>query len=281
LRILLFLALATVGTAVQAAVVEDKDRFGNVDGRGPLDEKAGQLGLSAADVDRLRGATGYVVCPGSAHNNGIVASAALVVSTQVILTVGHAFVDEAGRARAPLEACVFRNQAVPPTEVRLAGSDAVWIGLKGPAVPHDPRDYAVARLSRPVSGAVPLRLQSGTTATGERGIGIVAWQEIKGVDGDPTTPVVQDCAVRDLDPAEGTLPTNYLTDCDLGPVGSGGHLLVQAGGEWVTAGVFSSSGGDLSVGRSFSRRLGSFTRVIGVDGGLAAAVEKALAAFQQ
>jgi hypothetical protein len=44
--------------------------------------------------------------------------------------------------------------------------------------------------------------------------------------------------------------------------------------------VFSSSGGERSVGRSFSRRLGSFTRVIGVDAGVAAALEKALAALQ-
>jgi hypothetical protein len=188
LRILLFLALAMTATAVQAAVVEDKDRFGNVDGRGPLDERAEQLGLSAADADRLRAATGYIVCPGTASSNGIIASAALVESTQVILTVGHAFVDEAGRARAPLEACIFRNQATPPTEVRLAGSDAVWIGLKGPAVPHDPRDYAVALLSRPVAGAVPLRLRSGPAAVGDRGVGIVAWQQIEGVEGDPVRP---------------------------------------------------------------------------------------------
>ena len=272
--------LALEAAAAQAAVVADKDRFGNVDGRGALDEKAEQLGLSTADVAHLRSAAGYVVCPGSTHGNGIVASAALVGSAQVVLTVGHAFVDELGRPRAPLSHCVFRVQSNPPVEVPLAGEDAVRSGLTSPPTPHSPRDYAVAVLSRPVPGAVPLRL-AAPLATDTRVVGIVAWQEIDGKSLDPNMPVVQDCAIRDSDPAEGRLPTNYLTDCDLGPVGSGGHILVRQGGEWATAGVFSTSGGDLSVGRSFSRRLGSYTRVIGVDGGVADALDSALAALGQ
>ena len=55
LALALVLALtsdAIVGPS-QAAVVEDKDRFGNVDGRGPLSERAEQLGLSAEDAARL------------------------------------------------------------------------------------------------------------------------------------------------------------------------------------------------------------------------------------
>jgi hypothetical protein len=277
LTALLSLALLGLGiVAAGGAVVEDKDRFGNVDGRGALTDKAALLKLSAADVIQLRGATGYVICPGSLAGNGIVASAALVESAQVIVTVGHALVDEAGRARAPLGDCLFRNQATPPVEMRLAGPDAVWIGLAGPAKAHDPRDYAVALLARPVPGAEPLRLASKTLPAGARVIGIVAWQEIAGKPLDPDMPVVQDCAVRELDPAEGTLPTNYLTDCDLGPVGSGGHIVSRTGGQWVTHGVFSSSGGALSVGRSYSRRLGSYTRAIGVDAGVAEAIEKAL-----
>ena len=135
LPVLTLLALAAVSVA-KAAVVADKDRFGNVDGRGALTAKAEQLGLSAAEVKRLRGATGYVICPGSAHGNGIVASAALVESAQVIVTVGHAFVDEKGVPRAPVEACVFRNQAVPPVEVPLAGGDLIWVGLRGRASPR-------------------------------------------------------------------------------------------------------------------------------------------------
>lgn len=276
-RLLLVLLALAGASAAHAAVVEDKDRFGNVDGRGALTEKAVQLGLSAGDVERLRGATGYVVCPGTEHRNGIVASAALVESAQVIVTVGHAFVDEQGLPRGPIGECVFRNQAMPPVEVPLAGGDAIWVGLGGAARPHDPEDYAVAVLARPVAGAKPLRLRGDRAAIDERMIGIVAWQEMTPAM-DAAAPVVQDCAVRDLDPAAGNQPTNYLTDCDLGPVGSGGHLIARAGREWVTSGIFSTSGGERSVGRGFSRRLGSYTRVIAVDAGVVAALEKALAA---
>jgi hypothetical protein len=280
-RAILLAAFALAGiAAARAAVVEDKDRFGNVDGRGPLSEKAEPLGISAEDVARLRRSTGYVVCPGSTHNNGIVASAALVASAQLVLTAGHAFIDEKGLPRDPIGDCVFRNQAVPPSEVRLAGGDWLWVGLMGAATPHDPHDYGVALLSRPVPGAAPLRLGDGPVGPGERVIGLVAWQEIAGQRLDPDMPVAQDCAIRELDVASGPTPTNYLTDCDLGPIGSGGHILARSGGDWLTLGVFSTSGGDLSVGRSFSRRLGSYTRVIGVDAGLAAAVERALAALR-
>jgi hypothetical protein len=273
---LTFLAIAMV-PAANAAVVADKDRFGNVDGRGSLVQKADQLGLSAADVSRLRAATGFVVCPGAEHGNGIVASAALVESAQVIVTVGHAFVDEQGRSRGPIEGCVFRSQAVPPVEVPLAGGEAIWVGLRGAAKPHDPDDYAVAVLSRPVAGAQPLRLRGDRAVVDERMVGIVAWQEMEPA-AETGVPIVQDCAVRDLDPAQGGQPTNYLTDCDLGPVGSGGHLIARAGNEWVTSGVFSTSGGKLSIGRSFSRRLGSYTRVIAVDAGVVTALQEALAA---
>jgi hypothetical protein len=283
LRLGLFLALLLAGVAAApAAVVEDKDRFGNVDGRGAITQKAEELGLSAADVEELRAATGYVICPGSTNGNGIVASAALVESNQLIITVGHAFVDENGLPRDPIGDCVFRSQAAPPTEVRMAGGDYLWVGLEGAAKPHDPNDYAVALLSRPVQGATPLRMNnpSADLGVGDHVIGIVAWQEIAGLKLDPGTPVVQDCVLRDFDASNGTQPTNYLTDCDLGPVGSGGHIVVKQGGQWVTGGVFSTSGGERSKGRSFSRRLGSYTRVIAVDGGLALAVERALKALR-
>jgi hypothetical protein len=269
-------------SAASAAVVADKDRFGNMDGRGAITEKAEQLGLSAADVVQLRAATGYIVCPGSEHSNGIVASAALVESAQLIVTVGHAFVDERGLPRGPVEDCVFRNQAHPPAEVKLVGGEGLWVGLGGPATPHDPNDYAVALLRQPVAGAVPLRMNSPMDGIrlGDLVVGVVAWQEIAGRALDRDAPVVQECAIRDFDASNGTQPTNYLTDCDLGPVGSGGHIVVRKDGRWVTGGVFSTSGGELSVGRGFDRRLGSYTRVIAVDGGLALAVEEALAALR-
>jgi hypothetical protein len=267
-------------TAAPAAVVEDKDRFGNVDGRGALDEKAEQLGLSGTDVARLRGATGYVICPGSAHGNGIVASAALVENARIIVTVGHAFVDENGKARGPLTDCIFRNQASSPAEVRLVGEGAIWNGLDDAATPHDPRDYAVAVLARDVPGASPLRWRSDALPAGERVVGIVAWQEIEGKNHEAGMPVVQDCAVRDFDPGSGEIPVNYLTDCDLGPVGSGGHILTNVGGTWATSGIFSTSGGQRSVGRSFSRRLGQYTRAIGIDGGVVTALEESVAALR-
>lgn len=284
MRLFIIIVTALGGLAVaNAAVVEDKDRFGNVDGRGAIDTKADQLGLTAADVELLRGATGYVICPGSERDNGIVASAALVESNQLVVTVGHAFIDEKGGSRGPIGDCLFRNQSIPPTEVRLAGGDHIWVGLDGAPVPHDPNDYAVALLSRPVTGAAPLKMNNPMSGLGlgDRVIGIVAWQEIEGQALDPGTPVVQECVLRDFDASNGTQPTNYLTDCDLGPMGSGGHVVVRAGGAWVTGGVFSTSGGERSVGRSFSRRLGSYTRVVAVDGGLALALDRALAALQQ
>lgn len=282
-RLLLILLVASAASAAQAAVVQDKDRFGDVDGRGSIDRKADQLGLSADDVKHLRAATGYVICPGKTHRNGIVASAALVESNQLIVTVGHAFVDEKGLPREPVEDCVFRNQAVPPTEISLAGGDALWVGLEGAATPHDPNDYAVALLSRPVAGATPLRVNNPVGGMGldDHVIGIVAWQEIEGKKLDAGTPVVQDCVLRDFDASNGTQPTNYLTDCDLGPVGSGGHIVVKVGDRWVTGGVFSTSGGERSVGRSFSRKLGSYTRVVAVDGGLGIVIKRALGMLKQ
>ena len=85
--------------------------------------------------------------------------------------------------------------------------------------------------------------------------------------------------MRDLDAAKGSQPTNYLTDCDLGPSARAGTSS-RAGREWVTSGVFRTRGGHLSVGRSFSRRLGSYTRVIAIEGGALTALQEALAAVR-
>lgn len=240
---------------------------------------AADLGISADEVERLQAATGYVVCPGTTERNGIVASGALVGSSQVVLTVGHAFVDEAGRPRAPLTDCVFRNQASPPREVPIRG-DFIYVGFDGEATPHDPEDFAVAVLAAPVRGATPLQLRQEPVEAGTRVVGLVAWQEIEGMTLDPNMPVAQDCAVRAVEDSDGSVPTNYLTDCDLGPVGSGGQILTRAGGEWIASGFFSTSGGARSVGRSFNVRLGSYTRAIGVDSGVAAALERALATLR-
>ena len=168
-----------------------------------------------------------------------------------------------------------------PIRLGLVGAGAIWNGLGGTATPHDPKDFAVALLAREVPGARPLRWRSDALPVGERVVGVVAWQEIEGRALDVGMPVVQDCAVRDFDPGGGETPVNYLTDCDLGPVGSGGHILTNVGGEWATSGIFSTSGGKLSVGRSFSRRLGSYTRAIGIDGGVVAALAEAVAALRR
>lgn len=271
--ILAVLAVLAAVSPAPAAVIGD-------DGRGPLASRAADLRISGDEVARLRAATGYIVCPGDRYKNGIVASAALVLSDRLLLTVGHAFVDEAGRAREPLTACVFRSQAPVPVEVPIL-PETLQLGLPGSAKVHSPVDYAVVALARPVRGAAPLPLRLRPVQEDEAVVGLVAWQEMKGRSLDPDMPVAQDCTIRRIEPSAGDRPTNYLTDCDLSQVGSGGQVLTRIEGQWAVTGVFSSSASAKADGKAFDVKLGRYTRAIGVDGGVTSALERVLAGLRR
>lgn len=258
---------------VPVNVISNTDQFGNVDGRGSLTEMATQLGLSEEEVDRIRLASGWVVCPGSQSNNAVVGSGSLVGSNMQVATVAHTFIDQYGQKREPLSDCYFLTQSVPPQKIFLDfDKDNFRLGNEGVREPGDPRDYAVVPLREPVKGATPFRFVRYEVRRGEWIIGLTAGQESPTRTFSRDVPVVQQCRVRDFRRTTG--PVQYISDCDLSPLGSGGPILTRnSAGELVVRGIFTWTGKQHLNGQEYDTATGSFTAIISVLGEFADAVE--------
>ena len=249
-----------------ANVMSDKDEFGNADGRGSLTEKAGELGLTTAEVSQISQSTGYVVCPASMGKNPTIASAALVGSNMQIVTAAHVFYDELGNERTPLGECYFRNQGDPYTLILLDfDSGSHRIGKTGVIKANEPNDYAVVRLKSPVAEATPFAIDSNGLEDQETMVGIAAHQKSPTREFPADQPVVQQCRNRQSEKPAGA-PTQYYTDCDLSPLGSGGVVLTRNPvGALAVAGIFTATGHESKNGQPYNFASKSYTRVVGLD----------------
>ena len=81
------------------------------DPRGPITQKAAELGLSADDVMRIRETVGYVICPGNNGVGAVSGTGMLIGIGGHVVTDAHIFIDpDTNQRREPLSDCVYINQ---------------------------------------------------------------------------------------------------------------------------------------------------------------------------
>ena len=236
------------------------------DNRGALVDLGPKLGLTAAEIARIRGVSGHVGCFAPVPKVG---SGALFLSNGQILTAAHMFFDGAARQSK----CFFRAQAPGAGWVPLL-TDAANARFGGTAPkPGSNNDWAVARLATPLPGADPFPVDPGVPVAGDRLIVLSAHPE--GFETlDPAMPVVEGCAVRRA-PKSSSNTTFYRSDCDASPGSSGGmHLFREPDGALVFRGMTVSTGPseDKNLrGAPYDEKAGSVTTALGTNAEILAA----------
>lgn len=267
----LLLIAAPDGLAGAAPADAPVWRINIIDGtdeRGPITERGPAIGLSAAEIARIRGVSGHVGC---FEPVPVVGSGALFLADDLVLTAGHIFFQKNG---APAAKCFFRAQT--------AGSD--WLPLRtdaanarfgaAPPKPGSNQDWAVVRLAAPLKDAVPFPPARTPPKAGDALVVVSAHPEgFESVD--PAVPIVQACRVRRAPVSSGTT-SFYRSDCDASGASSGGMHLAREGGELVFRGMTISTGPTRDpafVGAPYDEKGGSVTTALGTDAAILKAAQ--------
>ena len=238
---------------IPANIIDGKDD------RGALVQLGPALGLSPAEITRIRAVFGNVACFGDKPRIG---SAALFVTNGQILSAAHIFFEGATRATK----CFFRPQNANAGWVPLLTDNThARFGSATPK-PGSNSDWAVVRLAAPIASAVPFAVDRALRAVGDKLIVVTAHPQ--GFDTlDPAMPVVQACAVRRV-PKSTEATTFYRSDCDASPGSSGGmHLFRGGDGALSFRGMTISTGpsGGALDGAPYDEKAGSVTTALGTD----------------
>lgn len=254
------LALLPPVAPIPANIIDGADE------RAPLNQIAGDLGLSAAEVTRIRRVSGHVGCFEPAP---IVGSGALYLTGDLILTAGHIFFQANGQ---PAGKCFFRAQA-PGTEWIPLMADAAnaRFGARPPK-PGSNHDWAIVRLGVPIADAAPFPLPSSRAGAGTPLV-VISAQPAGFENTDPAMPIAQGCSVRRA-PISSSSTNFYRTDCDASRGSSGAMNLVREDGELRFAGMTISTGptDDAALrGAPYDEQAGSVTTVLATDAAILAA----------
>lgn len=265
----LFLASATLGHAQPTLAPIPVNVIDGADERGSLIELGPSLGLSSAEIARIRKVAGHVACT---DPEPATATGALFLTSGQILTAAHTFFRQDGARRT---ACFFRQQT-PGSEWRpLAdGADAIRFGSRAPK-PGSNNDWAVVRLVSPINDAAPFAPDPSRPEAGDPLI-VVSAQPVGFEHIDPNVPVVQPCTVRRA-PVSSAATSFYRSDCDAGQGSSGGMHLYRLDGELVFRGMTISTGPSRDpafVGAPYDERGGSVTTALGTDAAILAAARE-------
>jgi hypothetical protein len=238
------------------------------DDRDSLLELGPRLGLSSAEIVRIRRASGYVGClsPSPSLGNG-----ALFLDNRQILTVAHIFFERSGNRRSK---CFFKNQAPGSQKIDLVLDDAHARFGANPPKPGSNNDYAVIRLPEPVEGGEPFPVDTDVpVANGDRLIVVTAHPAGMAKEVDNAVPVVQPCRVRRV-PRSTAATSFYRSDCDATGSSSGGMHLSRVGDRLVFRGITITTGpwqDDSLAGAPFNEATGSVTTALGTDAAILAA----------
>lgn len=184
---------------------------------------AAEHGMPVAAVVHDHRASGLIEC-GNAHGAG-----QLTLTDDVITTAAHVFYDENGMPRA--KSCDF-VVTVSGHDIRVpVKMTSIVAGSTNPydvAVPHD---WAVARLTQPVSGVKPYGIADDLHADEPATFvarGHIDWGGAKDLS-------MQDCGLHTMIDRgeEGT--REFTFDCDTGDGASGGALMVDSASTRVGA----------------------------------------------
>jgi hypothetical protein len=259
------IAAAVIATLLAAPVVP-VNIIDGTDDRGALNALGPSLGLSAAEMARIRQVSGHVGCFDPLPKVG---SGALFLSDDLILTAAHMFFADGKRETK----CFFRAQAPGADWVALkTGAGDARFGSADPK-PGSNNDWAIVRLSTPIANATPFPADTAKPRTGDALIVISAHPD--GMQDVPLDmPVVQGCTVRRA-PVSSEATSFYRTDCDASPASSGGmHLFRGIDGALRFRGMTISTGpwsdGGLK-GAPYNEKEGSVTTALGTDAAILAA----------
>jgi hypothetical protein len=235
------------------------------DDRGSILTLGATLGLSPAEIQRIRSVSGHVACVNPMLTIG---SGALFLTSGQILTAAHILYDGDQRELR----CSFRLQTPGANwiELKLDPTD-MRMGSAHPK-PGSNDDWAVIRLSQPIAGARPFAPDAEKPIAGDPLI-VVSAHPV-GLDAVPLdVPVVQGCKVRRV-PVSSAATSFYRTDCDAS-AGSSGAMQLHRGsdGALVFRGITISTGPSTAAlaGAPYNERSGSVTTALGTDAAILAA----------
>lgn len=226
------------------------------------------LGLSGAEIERIRKVSGYVGCLSPSPS---VSSGALYLDNGQILTAAHVFFEPSGKRRWK---CFFKNQASDPVMVDLLVDDAnARFGSKKPK-PGSNNDYAIVRLAEPIEGATAFPVAPNVPVKAGDGLIVVtAHPADMAKEVDRGVPVVQGCSVRRA-PISSQKTSFYRSDCDATGASSGGMNLSRVDGNLTFRGINISTGpwrDPKFKGAPYNEKAGSVTTALGVDAAILAA----------
>jgi hypothetical protein len=237
------------------------------DDRGAITELGPGLGLTPAEIARIRKVSGHVVCADGGQP--VAASGALFLANDLILTAAHVFFDEAGGRKSE---CFFRRQTADSAWQPLLTDGAnARFGARAPK-PGSNNDWGIVRLGAPIADAEPFPVDPSRPAAGDALVVVSAQPEgFQHVD--PAVPVVQGCTVRRA-PVSSEATNFYRTDCDATSGSSGGMHLFRLDGHLVFRGMTISTGPtrDASLhGAPYDEKGGSVTTALSTDAAILAA----------
>lgn len=263
------LAGALVASAATANVIDGTDDRDSLLAIGP------SLGLSGAEIERIRMVSGYVGCFLPTPSLG---SGALFINNRQILTAGHIFFEDSGERRSN---CFFKTQDSRAIKVDLLVDEAKFGA--NPLKAGSNYDFAIVPLAEPIEGAEPfpvdtdVKIKSGdaliVVTAHPAGMEKVVPNEV---------PVVQACTVRRV-PISTSITSFYRTDCDASGSSSGGMHLSRVNGELVYRGVTITTGlwrDPKLKGAPYDEKRGSVTTALGTDAAILEA-GKTLAIFDR
>jgi hypothetical protein len=161
--------------------------------------------------DARFGATGIVRC------GNAVGTAQLTLKNDVITTAAHVLIGNDGHPRAP--ACTFEPTMGLASHAVAIDMRSIRAGSRTPLSEPAVRDWAVARLTAPIHGAVPY----GLAAAGATPAGVVM---CAGGNGNPDAMATERCAVRRWLATAPDGIREFAIDCSAAPGSSGGALIV-------------------------------------------------------
>jgi hypothetical protein len=262
----------TLVLAVVAAALSALPTFANIidgtDERGPLVELAASLGLSAAEVDRIRKVSGHVVCFEPEPTFG---SGALFLTDDLVLSAGHIFFQASG---APASKCFFRPQVPNSVPVPLLTDAANARFGANPPKPGSNNDWAIVRLASP--GAAEPFPPAATAPKAGTPLVVLSAHPVGFDAQDPDIPVAQPCSIRRA-PVSSSSTTFYRSDCDASGSSSGGMHLSRENGALVFRGMTISSGPSSDPklrGAPYNEKGGSVTTALGVDAAIGKAARE-------
>jgi hypothetical protein len=188
-------------------------------GRLTASEFARQNGLDASELARRHTASGIIHC-GNARGAG-----QLTLANNIVTSAAHVFFDERGALRGDTRHCSFTAAVAGEVSVTAIDVASIVAGGSDPYASAPVRDWAVARLVRPVAGAAPYPIGAAPRAGGAiefAARGHADWGQASALS-------LQDCSLRELLAQGSDGAREFSFDCDAGQGASGGALLDASG----------------------------------------------------